>query len=401
MKDLKSISLVITMFISFVAFGQEKDSIKAEKTTYKGFHCARSITKNEYPLCVVDDKIVDRKLLEHLDTNVIESVSVLKGPQAVALYGIEGSNGVLFIKTKNLILKDSKGLITLYSDEFKLNENQKKKQITGIISDCEGIALANVTISNLNTKEIVKSDSIGKYNITVHKNDVLEFSLYGFESQRVLIEKQKEIDLKLRVIQNQQTIMLKKPVIYLYPMQKTDIIFTLDFKGKLLTTFPKYETNWDITAYPDGKIFDKNTNRFYTSLFWDGENNFTNEHYNYKDGFVVSKNNLTSFLIEKLEFMGLNTFETNEFVQYWLPILEKNDTNFIHFWVNEDYTIFSKNNVNPKPNTSIRIFMEFYGLENPLKIPEQILLKTRREGFTLVEWGGSDVSNSIKQMNGL
>ena len=168
-----------------------------------------------------------------------------------------------------------------------------------------------------------------------------------------------------------------------------------------MTTFPKYNKNWSVTAYPDGRIFDTKTNRFHSSLFWDGTQNFTREHYNYLSGFVVSKNDLTSFLIEKLEYIGLNTVETNEFVQYWLPILEQNETNFIHFYVNDDYDVISKNNVFPKPETSIRIFMEFYGLDKSIEFSVQNLSKTERKGFTLVEWGGSDVSKVVKELNTL
>ena len=105
-----------------------------------------------------------------------------------------------------------------------------------------------------------------------------------------------------------------------------------------------------------------------------------------------------SFLIEKLEFIGLNTSETNDFIQYWLPVLEKNKWNFIHFYVNSEYEMISKNTIDPKPETSIRLFMEFYGVEKSINIPEQKLVKTERKGFTLVEWGGSDVGNSINEL---
>jgi hypothetical protein len=42
--------------------------------------------------------------------------------------------------------------------------------------------------------------------------------------------------------------------------------------------------------------------------------------------------------------------------------------------------------------------MEFYGVEKSINIPEQKLVKTERKGFTLVEWGGSDVGNSINEL---
>lgn len=164
----------------------------------------------------------------------------------------------------------------------------------------------------------------------------------------------------------------------------------------MITTFPKYEKNWEVIAEPNGQIFDKKTNRYYGSLFWDGTMDFPEEHYKYDDGFIVPKEKLADFFIEKLEYIGLNNQETNEFIQYWLPILERNKYNFIHFLINEECNEIATLKVNPKPETTIRIYMDFYGLENFTQINEQQLPKTERKGFTLVEWGGSDVSSKIK-----
>ena len=95
--------------------------------------------------------------------------------------------------------------------------------------------------------------------------------------------------------------------------------------------------------------------------------------------------------------IGLNNQETNEFIQYWLPILERNKYNFIHFLVNEECNEIATLKVNPKPATTIRIYMEFYGLENFTEIKEQQLPKTERKGFTLVEWGGADFSGEMSE----
>lgn len=127
MKSLKSISLAITMLISFVAFGQEKDSIKAEKKTYKAFHCMATIKKSEYPLYVIDNQIVDRKSLEHLNPNAIESINVLKGSQATALYGTQGLNGVIIIKTKILSRKEKRYLKKQAKIELQIQEYRKNK----------------------------------------------------------------------------------------------------------------------------------------------------------------------------------------------------------------------------------------------------------------------------------
>lgn len=287
-----------------------------------------------------------------------------------------------------------------------ISSSQMSGQITinGTVRDCENMNLFGVNIFIKGKKQKNVTDFDGNFTITANKNDIVLFSCVGFETKQIIIENSDTLNIVLKIHQKEQgdiKVIAKKPVIYLYPIQKTDINISLNFKGELLTTFPKYDKKWTVTAYPDGRIFDKKTNRFYTSLFWDGAQNFPKEHYQYQSGFVVSKNNLTNFLIEKLDFIGLNNFETNDFVQYWLPILEKNETNFIHFYINSDYDVISKNIVSPKPDISIRIFMEFYGLDKPIEIPKQHLQKTERRGFTLVEWGGSDVSEPVNELKKL
>ena len=44
--------------------------------------------------------------------------------------------------------------------------------------------------------------------------------------------------------------------------------------------------------------------------------------------------------------------------------------------------------VSPKPDTSIRVFLDFEGLEKPIALPEQKLSAIPRTGFTVIEWGG-------------
>ena len=384
--------LICVLFLVNYSFSQEEK--KLLKTGWK-INPKQTISANNNALFVVNGTILDKAVMEKIPNQNIESLNVLKGEDATLSFNELGKNGVILIRTKDISEADLKNLYNLYPYSTELNLNQKIKKVSGSITDCENIPLSDILVQNINSKKSTFTDSLGNFTLEVCKNDILSFTNQSFQSQRIQYIKQKKIVISLKANPISDKIIVKKPVIYLYPKEKTDVELKINFEGKLLTTFPKLDKSWKVTAYENGQIFDKKTNRFYNSLFWDGAISFPASHYQYKTGFVVEKEKLTSFLIEKLEFMGLNTTETNDFMQYWLPILEQNNYTFIHFLVNEDYNVFSTNDVSPKPETSIRIFMEFFGVDEKLSIQPQKLPSTIRNGFTLVEWGGSDVSNAI------
>jgi TonB-dependent SusC/RagA subfamily outer membrane receptor len=103
MKSLKLISLAITMLTSLVTFGQEKDTI-VEKPNNKYPHSVtiRDMNStNEKALFVVNGIIANELIISKIDSNNIESINVLKGENATSLYGYQGRNGVVIIKTKN------------------------------------------------------------------------------------------------------------------------------------------------------------------------------------------------------------------------------------------------------------------------------------------------------------
>jgi TonB-linked SusC/RagA family outer membrane protein len=60
----------------------------------------RSLTGNNQALIVIDGVQVPQEAINYLNPNDIDNVSILKGANAAALYGSEGSNGALIITTK-------------------------------------------------------------------------------------------------------------------------------------------------------------------------------------------------------------------------------------------------------------------------------------------------------------
>lgn len=176
-----------------------------------------------------------------------------------------------------------------------------------------------------------------------------------------------------------------KPIIYLYPEEPIDVKVKLKNKELLTTTYPKYQNSWNVTAYPDGTLKDNN-NREYYGLFWEGKNHSINIH---EEGFIVEGQDMLTFLEEKLSLLGLTEKEANEFIIYWLPKLENNKYNYIYFETNEEIEQYMPLEVTPTPDSIIRIQMDVISLKEKINIKEQKISTPQREGFTVVEWGGS------------
>lgn len=47
--------------------------------------------------------------------------------------------------------------------------------------------------------------------------------------------------------------------------------------------------------------------------------------------------------------------------------------------------------VTPSPDTLIRIIMDWKSLDNSIDVKEQTLTPVTRNGFTVVEWGGTEI----------
>ena len=182
-----------------------------------------------------------------------------------------------------------------------------------------------------------------------------------------------------------------KPVIYLYPEQETDVHVELELtESELSTTYPKYNNGWDVVASPDGSLLNKADGTHHRYLFWDSTNCRT--RFDFSKGFCVAGGDTESFLREKLTYMGLTEEEMNEFIVYWLPIMEHNAYNLIAFQ-SEAYTDSAKLTITPAPDSECRIFMAFVPLEEAVDIEPQQLSTFERKGFAVVEWGGSEIAS--------
>jgi len=202
----------------------------------------------------------------------------------------------------------------------------------------------------------------------------------------------------------------EKPVIYVYSdkeNQDVDVIFTTK---DLTCEYPKRTGSiWYTKTQKDGsvKVFssakdrkkDKN-GKTYNYLFWEDE--YSRPDYKLEKGFCVKGEETASFLEEKLEEIGLNKKEANEFIVYWLPRMEKNPYNIISFQTNT-YTKAYPLATKPKTKNILRVFMTFSASENRVSIQKQNLKKIKgsfeREGIHIVEWGGAEICEESNSVN--
>lgn len=180
-----------------------------------------------------------------------------------------------------------------------------------------------------------------------------------------------------------------KPIIYLYPTEETETTVKLLNAEKITCSYPKYVDEWKVLAKPNGDLIDLETGKNLYSLYYESE--IVEELNVSKEGFVVKGEDSAKFLEEKLAVLGLTEREAEEFIIYWLPKLESNRYNYIRFATDQEINNNMQLEINPNPDTIIRVLMIFKELENPIEVEEQKLVTPERIGFTVVEWGGTEI----------
>ena len=183
---------------------------------------------------------------------------------------------------------------------------------------------------------------------------------------------------------------VRKPVLYLYPEEPIDVKIKLNFKNsKLACIYPKFnelENTWKVRASPNGEItiLDKK----YPYLFWEAVSYFKQD---LSKGFIVKAEDAEKFLEEKLKMFGLNENESCDFITYWLPVLLKNKISLCSFQTQKFFDNFEYE-FTPKPKTVLRVFLSIKKLDKEIKVEEQEIKEIKREGFTVVEWGGAEIN---------
>jgi hypothetical protein len=181
-----------------------------------------------------------------------------------------------------------------------------------------------------------------------------------------------------------------KPVIYLYPESTATLNVQITPNGGFTKTIPQYPVGgWNVIADSKSVITDLLTGIKYPYLYWSGIG--VNYPINYDLGWVVSKNDVSSFLDNKLPLLGLKGKEIDDFKEYWVPKLSVQNYYQIYFLTKGQIDKMDPLKISPvNPDSVIRVTLTAKGLDKEITVRPQILPKTpKRYGFTVVEWGGA------------
>ena len=179
-----------------------------------------------------------------------------------------------------------------------------------------------------------------------------------------------------------------KPVIYLYPEKTQEVSVRVSPTGGMTASDPGYGQGWKVIADPMSRIKNLANGKTYPYLFWEGK---SNEIYHTSQfGFVTAQNNLENLLNEKLAALGLNEKEIGDFKEFWLPkmLAEKKPYYFVTFVPQTEIDKLAPLEINPQPDTIIRVLMDYKGLDEKIDAPGYAIKTPERKGFTAVEWGG-------------
>ncbi|HVA96726.1 MAG TPA: hypothetical protein VND99_03650 [Candidatus Acidoferrales bacterium] len=188
-----------------------------------------------------------------------------------------------------------------------------------------------------------------------------------------------------------------KPVLYFYSPTTLSISVSLDIPGVITASIPQYPAKgWqNVIVHPqgttDGTLY--YNNKSLNELYYEDA---TIKAQPPTEGFVIKTTDLTTSLRTYTAKLGLNANEQNEFIAYWVPRLTNLNAPYIFF------TVFDKTQkekvdhviVSPKPTTTIAFLAYFKPLTSPIKVsPLHLAPVPKRQGFTMVEWGGTIENN--------
>jgi hypothetical protein len=172
----------------------------------------------------------------------------------------------------------------------------------------------------------------------------------------------------------------RAPNLYLYAPAPTAVHVGLGFPsgGEVLVSDPPYgEAGWSVTAHPDGWIDGHLGYLFYEATV---PGNFQTA-----EGWSLPGDDLDAAFRDRLEALGLQGREVDDFVDHWTPRLAGAAAVEVY---PQDADTRVTLDLTPRPDTLRRIWLLVRPVSRARMLPAPApLAPLRREGLVAVEWG--------------
>ncbi|KAJ7182242.1 hypothetical protein C8R43DRAFT_1092987 [Mycena crocata] len=234
-----------------------------------------------------------------------------------------------------------------------------------------------------------------------------------------------------------------KPVIYLFSPDIIDasVSLTLTREWELSVVYPVVPAKpavgggetiqWSVHTHPDGSLTERSTGLDVAYLFWEALTNRgipisppgspvlgqpLGEAFSPitcdlspANSVLLTVSNMTPYLDQALQALGLHTEARTSFITYWLPSFLKHTHIALRFVPQAAYEAVARLDITPAPDVVTRVFMVFKGVaeenlgewysslstEDPKQWKEVVDVDVERALdatlFRVLEWGGMEV----------
>ena len=261
-------------------------------------------------------------------------------------------------------ISELKGLINL--QELNLTSNQ--------ISDISGLkGLTNLKMLDLSYNQI--SD------VSVFENlrDLRWLALFNNPISEADIQSLKNALPSCEI----NEVVAKKPNIYLYPEKTEELTVHVTPKGNITKSIPEYNEGWKVIVEPSGKI-----DNAYDFLFYEASLNYK---FTLNKGWIINKDSFNEEMSSILTSIGLNSKEKADFIEYWSKELKWQNSRYAVYYLDpKEINEAIKLNLSKEPDSILRAYFYFVPIKDNenLEIKEPEIKEFKRNGFTVVEWGG-------------
>lgn len=318
-------------------------------------------------------------------------VKVVNKPRLLDFWSCEGK----YHKTPYLNNKPGNRYVTDIQKEKTL-----KLKICGTSSTAKWSVLnkkaASIKTTGKRTCSVSSKTDKPFYVIAKIDGKTLKCKVNVVNIETEVIERRSPIETETDRIEISQPITIKpwrvcyKPAVYIYNAPDENINVKIGQENMNVTvSYPEYPSSGWIVRQADDKQHVTSQGKDFQYLYYEGTMKKDPE-WNMEKGFCVKSEDTAEFLDEKLELLGLNKDERDEFIVFWLPLMQPNPYNLISF-TSEQYEALVPLDVTPKPQQMVRVYMTYKPLQEPVDIEPQELEKVDRseDKYTVVEWGGS------------